>query len=61
MVVYLEVILKEDEADLRYAAVTALEQIEDEGVIVILKHQLINEEDNEINDYINEILENVEG
>ena len=54
---YVTNLLEKNDFDLSYAAITAIEQIEDPSVIAVLKDCLTRETDNEILELIDSIVE----
>ncbi|QAA33814.1 HEAT repeat domain-containing protein [Clostridium manihotivorum] len=57
----LEKLLNDSSQDIRMSVITSLSQIQDEKVITILKNQLSVEEDDEVKDFLIDVIEDVEG
>lgn len=57
----LEKLLNDSNQDIRMSVITSLSQIQDEKVITILKNQLSVEEDDEVKDFLIDVIEDVEG
>ena len=54
-------LINDSNQDIRISGITSLSQIQDDRVITILKNQLSVEEDDEIKDFLIEVIEDVEG
>lgn len=57
----LEKLLNDSNQDIRMSVITSLSQIQDEKVITILKNQLSVEEDDEVKDFLIDVIDDVEG
>lgn len=57
----LEKLLNDSNQDIRMSVITSLSQIQDEKVITILKNQLNIEKDDEVKDFLIDVIEDVEG
>lgn len=57
----LEKLLNDSNQDIRMSVITSLSQIQYEKVITILKNQLSVEEDDEVKDFLMDVIEDVEG
>ncbi|MBK1812661.1 HEAT repeat domain-containing protein [Clostridium sp. YIM B02505] len=54
-------LLNDSNQDIKMSVITSLSQIQDNRVITILKNQLSIEEDDEIKDFLLDVIEDVEG